>query len=121
LLAIVWDLKNLRNYLYGVIGIEMKADHQSLSFTIWDKNPNVEMKRYPKNNIQTRNNNYNSTKTDVLSRIQINNFTNSDIDVSGQSNSDQDTQHSAKSRFENEIQETRKPVNQFKQQLLLTT
>jgi len=27
LLAIVWALKNLRNYLYGVIGIEIQTDH----------------------------------------------------------------------------------------------
>jgi len=45
LLAIVWALKNSRNYLYGVIGIEIQTDHQSLSFTISDKNPNIEMKR----------------------------------------------------------------------------
>jgi len=54
-------------------------------------------------------------------RIQINNITNSDIDVPEQSNSDQDTQHSAESSFENVIQQTRKPLNHFKQQLLLTT
>jgi len=42
LLAIVWALKNLRNYLYEVIGIEIQTDHQS--FTIADKSPNVEMK-----------------------------------------------------------------------------
>jgi len=53
--------------------------------------------------------------------IQINNITNSDVDVSEQSNSDQDTQHSAESSFENVIQETHKPLNQFKQQLLLTS
>ncbi len=27
LLAIIWPLKNLRNYLYGVIGIEIRTDH----------------------------------------------------------------------------------------------
>jgi len=46
LLAIVWALKNLRNYQYGVIGIEIQADHQPLSFAISDKNPNIEMKRW---------------------------------------------------------------------------
>jgi len=58
---------------------------------------------------------------DALSRIQINNITNSDIDVSEQSNSDLDIQHSAESSYENVIRETRKPLNQFKQKLLLTT
>ncbi len=46
LLAIVWALKNLRNYFYGVVGIEVQTDHQSLTFTISDKNPNVELKRW---------------------------------------------------------------------------
>jgi len=38
--------------------------------------------------------------------------------ITKQSNSDQDTKHSADSSFENVIQETRKPLNQFKQLLL---
>ncbi len=54
---------------------------------------------------------------DALSRIKINNITNSDLE---QSNSDQNTQHSAESSFENVIQETRKPLNQFQIQLILT-
>ncbi len=53
----------------------------------------------------------------ALFRIKINNITNSDLE---QSNSDQNTQHSAESSFENVIQETRKPLNEFQQQLLLT-
>ncbi len=125
LLAIVWALKTLRNYLYGVNGIEILTDHQSLSFTISDKNPNVDMKKWysfiesftPKIKYKPGTTN---VVADALSRIQINNITNSDINESEQSNSDQDTQHSAESSFENVIQETRKPLNQFKQQLLLT-
>jgi len=53
---------------------------------------------------------------DALSRIQINNLTDSNESVS-----DQNTQHSAESSFENVMQETRKPLNQFKQQLLIAT
>jgi len=45
---------------------------------------------------------------DALSRSQINNLTDSNETVS-----DQNTQHSAESSFENVIQETRKPLNQF--------
>jgi len=71
-------------------------------------------KFYPKNNIPTRN------KPDALSRIKIYNITSSDLFISEQLNSDQDTQHFAESSFENVIQETRKPINQFKQKLLLT-
>jgi len=123
LLAIVRALKNLRNYLYGVIGIEIQTDLQSLSFTISDKNPNIEMNRWysfiesftPKIIYKPGTTN---VVADALSRIQINNITDSDVE---QSNSDQNTQHSAKSSFENVIQEARKPLIQFKQQLLLTT
>jgi len=46
LLAIVWVFKNLRNYLYGVNNIEIYTDHQPLSFSISQKNPNIEMKRW---------------------------------------------------------------------------
>jgi len=53
---------------------------------------------------------------DALSRIQINNLTDSNETLS-----DKNTQHSAESSFENVIQETRKPLNQFKQQLLIAT
>jgi len=53
---------------------------------------------------------------DALSRIQINNLTDRNESVSNQN-----TQHSAENSFENVIQETRKPLNQFKQQLLIAT
>jgi len=116
LLAIVWALKNLRNYLYGVNGIEIQTDYQSISFKISDINPNVKMKRWysfiesfiPKIIYKPGTTN---VATDAVSRIQIHNVTNSDIDVSEQSNSDQDTQHSAESSFENVIPETSKPLN----------
>jgi len=93
LLAIVRALKNLRNYLYGVIGIEIQTDLQSLSFTISDKNPNIEMNRWysfiesftPKIIYKPGTTN---VVADALSRIQINNITDSDVE---QSNSDQNT------------------------------
>ncbi len=87
LLAIVWALKNLKNYLYGVVGIEIQTDHQSLSFTISDKNPNVEMKRWhsfiesytPKIIYKPGTTN---VVADALSPIKINNITNNDIEQS---------------------------------------
>jgi len=53
---------------------------------------------------------------DALSRIQNYNLTERNESVS-----DQNTQHSAESSFENVVQETRKPLNQLKQQLLIAT
>jgi len=46
LLAIVWALKNLRNYLYGVKGLQIFTDHQPLTFAVSDKNPNAKLKRW---------------------------------------------------------------------------
>ncbi len=121
LLAIVWALKNLRNYLYSVIGSEIQTDDQLLSFAISYKSTNIEMKRWysfierftPKVIYKPGTTN---VVADALSRIQINNLT--DIN---ESVSDKNTQNSAEISFENVIQETRKPLNQFKQQLLLAT
>jgi len=46
LLAIIRAFTNLRNYLYGASNIEIFTDHQPLSFSISQKNPNMEMKRW---------------------------------------------------------------------------
>jgi len=121
LLAIVWAFKNLQNYLYAVNNIEIYTDHQPLSFSISQKNPNIEMKIWysfiesysPKIIYKPGSSN---VVADALSRIQINNLTDSNETVA-----DQNTQHSAESSFQNVTQETRKPLNQFKQQLLIAT
>jgi len=76
LLSIVWAFKNLRNYLYGVNNIEIYTYHQPLSFSISQKNPNIEMKRRysfiecysPKIIYEPRSTN---VVADSLSRIQI--------------------------------------------------
>jgi len=44
LLAIVWALKNLRNYLYGVKNLNIHTDHQPLTLSESDKNPNAKKK-----------------------------------------------------------------------------
>jgi len=80
-----------------VIGIEVQTDHQPLSFAISDKNPNINPKVIYKPGTT-------NVVADALSRIQINTL----IDTN-ESVSDQNTQHSAESSFENVIQETQKP------------
>jgi len=37
LLAIVWALKNLRNYLYGVRKLNIYTDHQPLTYAVSEK------------------------------------------------------------------------------------
>lgn len=46
LLAIVWALKRLRNFLYGTKNIQIFTDHQPLTFSISDKNTNAKIKRW---------------------------------------------------------------------------
>jgi len=46
LLAIDWAFKNFENYVYGVNNIEIYTDQKPLSFSIFQKNPNIEMKRW---------------------------------------------------------------------------
>jgi len=78
-----------RNYLYGVIGIKIQMDYQTLSFTISDKYPNKEMKRWysfiaifsPKIIYKPGTT---DSAADALSRIQISNITNSDFDIYAQ-------------------------------------
>lgn len=46
ILAIVWALQKLRNYLYGVSNLTIYTDHQSLIYSISEKNPNTKLKRW---------------------------------------------------------------------------
>lgn len=46
LLAIVWALKSLRHYLYGVKNLNIFTDHQPLTFSVSDRNPNSKIKRW---------------------------------------------------------------------------
>ena len=46
LLAIVWALRTLRHYLYGVKNLNIFTDHQPLTFAVSDRNPNAKIKRW---------------------------------------------------------------------------
>lgn len=46
LLAIVWALKSLRHYLYGTKNLNIFTDHQPLTFSVSDRNPNSKIKRW---------------------------------------------------------------------------
>ncbi|MBN2235990.1 MAG: hypothetical protein JW729_00435, partial [Bacteroidales bacterium] len=45
LLAVVWALQSLRNYLYGIADVTVFTDHQPLTFSVSEKNPNLKIKR----------------------------------------------------------------------------
>lgn len=46
LLAIIWALKALRNYLYGTAKIKIFTDHQPLIYALSNKNDNAKLKRW---------------------------------------------------------------------------
>lgn len=116
LYAIVWSLKCLRNYLYGVSNLEIHTDHQPLTFAVSMKNPNAKIKRWrsfieefsPKMIYKPGTAN---VVADAFSRQWVNNLTDND--------SMTETQHSVESSDNFTILETRKPLNEFKQQLVL--
>lgn len=81
ILAIVWALQKLRNYLYGIADLTIYTDHQSLVYSISEKNPNTKLKRW-KNFIAEfgaeikYKPGYQNIVADALSRHQINNIIN---------------------------------------------
>lgn len=116
LYAIVWALKTLRNYLYGVKDLEIQTDHQPLTFAVSTRNPNAKMKRWhafieefaPKITYKPGTEN---VVADALSRQILNQISDND--------SIHSTQHSIESSDNFNISETNKPLNEFKQQILL--
>lgn len=117
LLAIVWALKNLRNYLYGVRNLNIFTDHQPLTYAVSDKNPNAKIKRW-KAFIDEHNANiiYKPGKenyvADALSRQNVN-----ALDSDSQC-SDIATIHSEES-LTYTIETTDKPVNCFRNQIII--
>lgn len=116
LLAIVWALKNLRNYLYGARNLNIYTDHQPLTFAVSDRNPNAKIKRR-KAFIDEHNANilYKPGKenyvADALSRQNINAFEN-------EPSSDAATIHSETS-LTNCINKTDNPINCYRNQIVI--
>lgn len=116
LLAIVWALKNLRNYLYGVRQLNIFTDHQPLTFAVSDRNPNAKIKRW-KAFIDEHNAKlyYKPGKenfvADALSRQQVNM-------MDENMNSDSATIHSERS-LTYTIEVVEKPVNCFRNQIII--
>lgn len=112
MLAIIWAITTLRNYLYGSKKVIIFTDHQPLTYALSNKNSNSKMKRWKcileEYDYELR---YKPGRqniiADALSRIEQ------------EANSLTPTQHSAESSSENLIPSVESPINVFKNQLFL--
>lgn len=120
MLAIIWALTTLRNYLYGSKKVIIYTDHQPLTYAISNKNSNVKMKRWKctleEYNYELRYKpGRQNVVADALSRtVQKDNNSITPI------NSLTPTQHSAESSPETLIPSVESPINVFKNQLLIS-
>lgn len=117
LLAIVWSLRKLRNYLYGAKRLNIFTDHQPLTFAISEKNPNTKIKRWkafveefsPTFHYKPGRENH---VADALSRQHIN--------IMQQTNeSESETAHSEESLTQT-IRTVENPVNCFRNQIVIS-
>ena len=67
MLAIIWALNSLRNYLYGSAKVKIFTDYQPLTYAISNKNTNSKMKRW-KSILEEYNNelHYKTAKMNVV-------------------------------------------------------
>ncbi|GBP12168.1 Retrovirus-related Pol polyprotein from transposon gypsy [Eumeta japonica] len=105
LLAIIWALQKLRNYIYGTTDLTIYTDHQSLTHAISEKNPNPKLKRW-KAIIEdfgaklAYKPGHQNVVADALSRQCIN-------------TSSIDTAHSAESSYTEIIKQVSRPMNAY--------
>lgn len=117
MLAIIWALKSLRNYLYGASAVKIFTDHQPLTYALSNKNTNSKLKRWKaileEYNYEMK---YKPGSTnivaDALSRPTL-----KETEV----NSMTPTQHSDESSYQNLIPFTDVPINVFKNQIIVST
>lgn len=108
MLAIIWALDSLRNFLYGA-KIKIYTDHQPLTYALSPKNNNSKLKRWQSFLNEHKHQMFYKTGksnivADALSRIQINSLT--------------PTQHSADDDDSFFIPATEAPINVFRNQLI---
>lgn len=114
MLAIIWALNSLRNFLYGSRKVKIFTDHQPLTYALSNKNTNVKMKRW-KAILEEYNHEiiYKPGKSNIVADALSRPPQESTI------NSVTTTQHSDDSSSHNLVPSVVTPVNVFKNQLIL--
>lgn len=113
MLAIIWSLTSLRNYLYGSRKVKIFTDHQPLTYALSNKNTNSKMKRW-KSILEEYNHElkYKPGRTNVVADTLSRPFRNTDINCTL-------TQHSDESSSQNLIPTIEAPINVFRNQIIL--
>lgn len=116
MLAIIWALHSLRNFLYGSRKVKIYTDHQPLTYALSNKNNNSKMKRW-KAILEEYNHEiiYKPGKTNVVADALSRPPRDTAI------NSMTATQHSDESSSHNLIPSVETPINVFRNQLILKT
>lgn len=116
MLAIIWALNSLRNFLYGARKVIIFTDHQPLTGALSNKNTNSKMKRW-KATLEEYNHElrYKPGKANVVADSL------SRPPVVTQINSMTPTQHSSESSPQNLIPTVEVPVNVFRNQIIIKT
>lgn len=111
MLAIIWALNSLRNYLYGSRKVNIYTDHQPLTYALSSKNTNSKMKRW-KSILEEYNYElkYQPGRTNVVA---------DSLSRPPQINSMTSTKHSDESSSDNMIPAIECPINVFKNQLYI--
>lgn len=114
MLAIIWALNSLRNFLYGSRKVKIFTDHQPLTHALSNKNTNAKMKRWKaileEYNYELK---YKPGTTNVVADAL------SRIPRMTETNSLSSTEHSDESSSHNLIPSVEVPVNVFRNQLIL--
>lgn len=114
MLAIIWALTSLRNFLYGSRKVKIFTDHQPLTYALSNKNNNSKMKRWKaileEYNYELK---YKPGKSNIVADAL------SRIPATSKINSLSVTQHSDESSSHDLIPTVEIPVNVFRNQIIL--